>query len=134
MGAGPRRRAQGFPFVSNPRGRKPGFPNGGGKENAGTPPIIVSETVRGVPRGRPGSRAGGRDGQTDRRADGETDSETDRRPGGQVDLFFVPWKMALFPDGFDAKPARPPDPCTTRLPDPPTAKLEVHHRLKMIFG
>ena len=51
-----------------------------------------------------------------------------------VDLFFVPWKMALFPYGFDAKPEGPPDPCPTRLPDPPTAKLEVHHRLKMIFG
>ena len=42
--------------------------------------------------------------------------------------FFVPLKMALFPYGFDAKPARPPDPCPTRLPDPPTAKLEVRYR------
>ena len=42
--------------------------------------------------------------------------------------------MALFPYGFDAKPEGPRDPCPTRLPDPPTANLEVRYGPKTIFA
>ena len=69
-----------------------------------------------------------------RPAHGKTGSAPSSKNDLLVDLFSVPWKMALFPDGFDAKPEDPPDPCPTRLPDPPMAKLEVHHRQQMIFG
>ena len=41
------------------------------------------------------------------------------------DRFFFALKMVQFPYGFDINPARSPHPCPTRLPDSPTAKLEV---------
>ena len=63
-----------------------------------------------------------------RPAHGKTGSVLSSKNDFWLIFFFAPLKMALFPYGFDAKPARPPDPCPTRLPDPPTAKLEVPYR------
>ena len=48
--------------------------------------------------------------------------------------FFIPLKMGLFPYGFDANPAGPPDSRPDRLPDPPTANLEVRYGPKCFFA
>jgi len=70
-----------------------------------------------------------------RPAHGKTGSARSSKNDSGLNYFFVPLKMALFPYGFfDASPARSPDPCPIRLPDPPTAKLEVRDGLKICFA